>query len=363
LSSRICTVTRVEGGSCVRINNINEDREPSLDIYLSSDPSKRDCALVTDFPNQLIGALQIQPLDAVAELHQYLEVPLESLDTLLVRKGIVGEGPSSSINLGIPESAETSTEEPIYHAHQSQRREVILPSASPERGPRATPLATPIGQLLTPLAAATEPAATSSQPPSSPDFVSRISAIQSPFRNPFAPTSLPTPPERPDEAPPTEPVSAAGLYISSNRGRNIDRLRRLAERSSTSHNVSTNNTSSTTNTPNAAAFDMSQLGSALEDAQASVAPSALVSIQSARRPRPMLVPNRNQEERARDFEIGFLGEHYVSDHATSTYSVHWLIWRLGIHGTTRPAQVAQFYRSAPLDKFLADSCGIQCLRR
>ena len=341
-SSRICTVTRAEGGSCVRINNIGEGREPSLDIYLSSDTSKRDCALVTDFPNQLIEALQIRPHDAVAELYQYLEVPFQSLDALLVRKGIVGEVPSSSANLGTPGSDEAGADESSYLEHQSQSREVILPSASPERRPSATPLAAPMGQLLTPLAAATGQAASSSRPPSNPDFVSRVSAIQSPFRNPFAPSNLPTPPEGLDEAPPTEPVTTAGLYSTSNRGRNIDRLRRLAQNSSTGHNVSINNTSNTTNTPNAAAFDMTELGSALEDAQASAAPSARVSISSARQPRPILVPNRNQEERARDFEIGFLGEYYVSDHIACTDAVHWLIWRLGIHGTTGPAHAAQF---------------------
>lgn len=251
-----------------------------------------------------------------------------------MRKGIVGEILSSSTNLGTPGSDEAGEDEPSYYAHQPQSREVILPSASPERRLSATPLAAPMDQLLTPLATATGQAAPSSRPPSNPDFVSRVSAIQSPFRNPFAPNNLPALPEGPDEVPPTQPVTTAGLYSTSNRGQNIDRLRLLAQNSSTGHNVSINNTSNTTNTPNAAAFDMTELGSALEDAQASEAPSALVSIQSARRPRPMLVPNRNQEERARDFEIGFLGEYYVSDHAACTDTVHWLIWRLGIHGTT-----------------------------
>lgn len=323
LSSRICTVTRVEGGSCVRINIISEGRQPSLEIYLSSDPSKRDCALVTDFPNQLIEALQIRPFDAVAELHQYLEVPLESLDTLLVRKGIVGGVQSSSTNLGIPESEEDGRDEPSYHAHQSQRREVVSPSAFPERRSSATPLAAPMGQLLTPLAAATGTGTPSSQPPSIPDFVSSVSTIESPFRNASASSSLLTPTERRrDEASPMEPVTPAGLYSPSNRGRNTDRLRLLAQHSSAGHNVSIHDASNTTNTSNAATFDMTEVGSALQDAEASVAHSALVSSQGARRPQQMLVPNRNQAERARDFEIGFLGEHYVSNHAGCSDSVH-----------------------------------------
>ena len=206
---------------------MGDDREPSLNIYLSSDTSKRDCALVTDFPNQLIEALEIRPHDAVAELHQYLEVPFQSLDALLVRKGIVGEIPSSSTNLGTPGGDEAGADEPSYYAHQPQSREVILPSASPERRLSATPLAAPMDQLLTPLATATGQAAPSSRPPSNPDFVSRVSAIQSPFRNPFAPNNLPALPEGPDEVPPTQPVTTAGLYSTSNRGRNIDRLRRL----------------------------------------------------------------------------------------------------------------------------------------
>lgn len=137
------TVTRVEGGSCIRVNT-GEGTEPALDIYLSSDKSKRDYALLTDFPNQLLEALQIRAFDAAADLHQYLGVPLESLNILLVGKGIMGEIPTSSAGSDTPESDETSEDEPTHHEDELRSREVVATLASPERHPTVTLLAAPM---------------------------------------------------------------------------------------------------------------------------------------------------------------------------------------------------------------------------
>ena len=61
----------------MQVNATGATTRPTLEIYLSSDKSKRECALVTDFPNQLVDALKIEPVDIIVELHQFLEVPLE----------------------------------------------------------------------------------------------------------------------------------------------------------------------------------------------------------------------------------------------------------------------------------------------
>lgn len=318
----------------MQVNSASET-EPALEIYLSSDKSKRDCALVTDFPKQLLEALQIRHSDATSELHQYLEVPLESLNILLVRKGIIGEVPSSSAASETAESDETSEDEPTHHEDQLQSRQAVAPLASPERRSSVTLLAAPATEFSRPSAAATRQAVPSSQSPSNPDFVSRVSAIESPFRNPFAPSSSPTPPEGPEELPPAELVTSAGIYNTSNRSRNTDRLRQFARHSSSGPDTSRNGTSNTASTPNASVFNMTELGSALGDAQASVSLSALVYAQSARRPQARLVLYRNQRERARDFEIGFLGEHYVSGPVART------IPRSGL--TNLASRCLQFY--------------------
>ncbi|OBT52528.1 hypothetical protein VE04_07127, partial [Pseudogymnoascus sp. 24MN13] len=306
LSPPIFTVTRVEGGSSVRVNDTSDDAKPVLEIYLSSEQKKRDCALVTDFPKQLLEALKVRPFNAATELHQYLEVPLESLNMLLVRKGIIGEIPSSSASSDTSGSDGMSDDE-----DQLQWRGLVAPLATPERRSSVTPFATPLTELSRPSAVVTGQSVPSTQSPRNPEFISRILAVETSSRNPFSRSGFPIPPERPEEAPPTEPVTTVGIYSTSNRSRNTDRLRQFAQHSRNGLNASRSGTSSAVNTPIAAAFDMTQLGSALEDSRASVVPATLVSVWSARRPQARLIPDRNQEDRARDFEIGFLGEHYV----------------------------------------------------
>ncbi|RFU23945.1 hypothetical protein B7463_g12390, partial [Scytalidium lignicola] len=305
LTSRRFTVTRVEGGSCVRV-----DTELSLNVYFSSDQSKRDCALVTDFPRQLVEALQIRPANVATELHQYLEVPLGSLNMLLIRKGIIGEIPSLSADLEISESDEMSEDEQTHHEDSLQSSEAATSLTSPERRSSVTPLAAPVAELSIPSVAVTEQAVASSRSLSNRNFISRLSAVESPFHNPSAPSSLPTH-EEAEEVSLSGLVTAEGIYSTSNRSRNTDRLWRFAQRSSIGPNASTNGTSNASNTPNAASFDMRQLESALLDVQTPVAPSVQTYVRRASWQRARVVPDRNQDERARDFEIGFLGEHYI----------------------------------------------------
>lgn len=310
-SSPTFTVTRIEGGSSVQVSDIENDAEPVLEIYLSSEQKKRDCALVADFPKQLLEALKIRPFDAATELHQYLEVPLEALNMLLVKNGVIGEIRSSSASLDTFESDETSDDK-----GQRQWGGLVAPLATPEQRSSVTPFSPPLTKLSRPSAVVIGQSVPSTQSPRNPESIYSILAVETSIHNPFSHSGFPIPPGRPEEVQPTEPVTSTGIYSTSNRSRNTDRLWQFAQHSRISLNASGSRTSDAVNIPIAAAFDMTQLGSALEDSQASVDPVTLVPVLSARRPQARLIPDRNEEDRARDFEIGFLGEHYVNDPVT-----------------------------------------------
>lgn len=82
-------VKKRSGGSSVRVN-IVEDGSSKLEVCVSTNAHKRDCALVTDFPEQLVSELELEPGD-LPELHPLLQVPISALRTLLRRKGITCE--------------------------------------------------------------------------------------------------------------------------------------------------------------------------------------------------------------------------------------------------------------------------------
>lgn len=303
----IFPITRIEGGSSMKVNDTSGSADPVLEIYLSSEQKKRECALVTDFPKQLLEALKVRPFDAANELHQYLEVPLESLNMLLVRKGIIGEIPSSPASSDSSKSDEMSDNE-----DQSQRR---APLVTPEQSSSVTSLATPpteLSRLLAPLAAQSVP---STQSPRDPEPISRTLGVETSLSNSVSPSDFTIALGRPEEEPPIEPVTTAGIYSTSNRSRNREILELFAH-SLPNQNGSRGETTHSVDNLIEAAFDMTQLQSALEDSQASVVSAASVSVRSAGRPRGRHIPDRSQEDRARDFEIGFLGEHYVSDPVT-----------------------------------------------
>lgn len=49
-------VTKSEGGSSVRVDG--SEAFPNLEIFVSEDKRKRDCARITDLPRQMIAALK-----------------------------------------------------------------------------------------------------------------------------------------------------------------------------------------------------------------------------------------------------------------------------------------------------------------
>lgn len=67
----------------VNIGGINA----KLDIYFSANRQIRDCALVTEFPEQLVDALELDPAN-LPDLRPLLQVPLHLLTALLIKRGI-----------------------------------------------------------------------------------------------------------------------------------------------------------------------------------------------------------------------------------------------------------------------------------
>ena len=77
-------VMKPAGDSSIKIKT-ERDQTSKLEIYLSADDTMRNCALMTDLPEQLAAALQLKPAN-VAHLPLLLQVPLVSLKTLLIKK-------------------------------------------------------------------------------------------------------------------------------------------------------------------------------------------------------------------------------------------------------------------------------------
>lgn len=81
-------MTRTKGGSSVKVS-LREDNTAKLEIFFSANKQSRECALIVDFPEQLVAALKLEPAN-LPDLSSLLSVPLASLKALLVKKGITG---------------------------------------------------------------------------------------------------------------------------------------------------------------------------------------------------------------------------------------------------------------------------------
>jgi hypothetical protein len=311
------TVTKSKGGSGVKIST-GEEGTAKVKIYVSANKHNRDTALITDFPEQLAAALKLEPAK-LPDFYTVLQVPLSSLKAWLIRKGITGgnaaddydETPETYSAGGNWQSQnEGSSDDSSYggsggnggsdsddngddalrifanDVHTDSRGSVVVESAH--------------------ASARSDTANTTQQPhvvyrigsrPTTPELCSQrhlnVTADQAPHERPLTPHS-----------------TAAGLYSTDNRQQNRERLQRFArdadlvstarrERSSDQYGVGES------------AFDMSTLRDTLAAAEpAHVA--TLVQIDRGPRRRAGPIPNRNEEEMARDFEVGFLGEQFVS---------------------------------------------------
>ncbi|KAK8912646.1 hypothetical protein VCV18_012325 [Metarhizium anisopliae] len=82
------TVTQSDGGCSVEVSR-RGDKTPRLVIYVSANEVVRSCALITDFPQQVVEALALKP-NNLPHLQAILQVQRGSLKTLLIKRGISG---------------------------------------------------------------------------------------------------------------------------------------------------------------------------------------------------------------------------------------------------------------------------------
>jgi hypothetical protein len=295
------TVVKREGGSSATVCT-EEDENGKLKIYVSMDRQTRECALFTDLPMQLVAALELEPAD-FSDLHVLLQVSLASLKTLMVRKGFasgnhVDDHEHNSVAV-LNHQDMQSRSELHQNDNQNEMREsaaILADSGSAEH----------VVVHSTSASASSEAARTALQPSvsSRPDI--RPTA---PEPRPHESSNVPFDPS-PHRRPVTPQPTIAGPYSAQYRDRNRDQLRGFARNMdrtpvpqiSRSHSQSRNLDS---------AFDMSALSRAL-DTGGLARVQNLVQVDSNSRQRAGPIPNRNDEQRARDFEVGFLGEQFVS---------------------------------------------------
>jgi len=296
------TVTKSEGGSSVEVDT-EEDTTAKLRIYVSADRHTRDCALITDFPEQLVEALELEPAD-LPYLHPILQVPLASLKALLIRKGITSG-----------DAADDYEESSVADLANEDWRSQNDGSSSGDDGEHASTTSASSSRSDSVQSAAAEytRALVRSEAANTtlrPHVVQRTSSRPT-TPEPRSQDHLNMPAdESPHERPSTPFHTAAGLYSSDNRKRNIELLQNFA-RNANLTSSSRSERSSGRNDGGGSAFDMNSLREILEALE-----PAPVSTPVQVDPRPQRqagwIPNRNGEEMARDFEVGFLGEQFVS---------------------------------------------------
>jgi hypothetical protein len=278
------------------------DENIKLKIYISTDIQMRECALLTDFPTQLVAALELKPAH-FPDLHLLLQVPLASLKTLMIRKGFASGDHVDDCEhnlVAVLNNQDMQSHSVLLHDdNQDEMREMstgLVRADSAEH----------VVVHSTSASASSQAEHTALQPSVS----SRLS-----FR-PATPESRPHEPLNVsfDVSPRGRPVTSrptiAGPYSAHNRDRNRVQLRAFARNvdpAPVSQLSRFNNQSRNTDS----AFDMSALSRTLETAELSPVPDS-VQVNSSSRQRTGPIPNRNDEQRARDFEVGFLGEQFVS---------------------------------------------------
>jgi hypothetical protein len=301
------TVTKSEGGSSVKVST-EEGGTEKLEIHVSTNRDARACALVTDFPDQFIAALELEPAD-LPDIHSLLQVPHTSLKTLLIKKGITGEDSTDNY-------LEPSVVDPLIEDLQSQRGDssdasgddesrIIASSARP-----ASVGSNNIGSTRSSVRPGTTE--TTLQPYVNPRSSSRPAAPRSTTPEPQSQIRLNECAQISDESPrerPTTPrPTAAGIFSTENRSHNREQLQNFA-RNADHAMVSTSGGHGVGGSGGGDAFEMNTLRETLE---ASDPISTPVQINRSPRRQGGLVPNRNEEQMARDFEVGFLGEQFVS---------------------------------------------------
>ncbi|KAH7130730.1 putative heterokaryon incompatibility protein [Dendryphion nanum] len=297
------TKTKRKGGSAVIVST-GEDEITKLEIYVSSDSHTRDCALVTDFPEQLINALELEPA-GLPDIYPLLQVPLTARKALLVRKGITdGDAKDDSEDDWATDSASEDSQSDIDGSDDdidSSDNNIDSSDDDIDEGDTTHPNAARLVLVESVGASARSETANTTQ---------RLHVEQ---RSSFRPRNQPNVSleEIPLEQSATPHLSTTGLYSTNNRNRNRERIYGFAR---TMYPVfgSRDRRSSLQSSSDNHTFNMSTLREALQAAESA---SILVTDQIHSNPRPRLrrrpLVNRSEEELARDFEVGFLGEQLV----------------------------------------------------
>ena len=287
-------MTKSEGGSSVKVS-IGEDKTAKLEIYVSASRHMRNCALITDFPEQLVAALELEPAEVdLPDLHLLLQVPLASLKTLLVRRGITGGDTADDYE-------EISGTDFVNEASQSQGDDASTRSANSVWSDSSESVI-----VESTRASARSEAANPTLRPHvdhRPGFRLTTPELQSQDQ-----LNVPSD-EGPSERPVTSYTAVAGLYSTANRNRNRERLQgfaRNADPASSSRPGRARGQSG----DGGGSFDMSTLRETLEAAEPTPV-STPIQVNPNPRRRTGPIRNRDKEEMARDFEVGFLGEQFV----------------------------------------------------
>ncbi|KAH8697486.1 putative heterokaryon incompatibility protein [Talaromyces proteolyticus] len=294
------TVTKSEGGSSVKVS-LGEDETAKLEIFVSANKHARDCALITDIPEQLVAALELEPAD-LPDLHPLLRVPLASLKALLIKKGITGgdTADDSEETLVADSVNEDSLSQSDGSCHDSGDDASTMSASGVSSDSEGSAIV-----QCTRASARSEAANTTLRPHMHhrPSFRPTTPQLQSQYH-----LNLPSD-ESPRERPVTPRPTAAGLYSTDNRNRNRALIQGFALNADPASS-SGRGRSSGQSGGGGSAIDMSTLREALEAAEPTLV-STPIQVNSNPRRWAGPIPNRNEEEMARDFEVGFLGEQFV----------------------------------------------------
>jgi hypothetical protein len=298
------TVTKSEGGCSVKLT-IVEDQDPKLKIYVSTDKYLRECALITDFPRQLISALELEPIELL-KLHGVLQVPLTSLNELMITEGIT-DGFDSE-DSGDSNSEDNDSEDNDSEDNDSEDNEAqdIQSESSGQRSHDNTLEISASGVHTDNIGSIVIDSVSVSARSEIRQTTPRVNVNNSSRSRAISPGSSPHP-NRSSNASPDGPLAtsrltATSIYTTDNRNRNRRRIQSFAQHAGVT---------STTPGRNGDVFDMEKLRGALEEAgPALFATSNEVSSNTNEPIQPN--QNRNEEQKNRDFEVGFLGELFVS---------------------------------------------------
>jgi hypothetical protein len=208
-------VTRIEGSSSATVC-AEENENFKLKIYVSTDRQLRECALLTDFPMQLVAALELEPAH-FPDLHLLLQVPLISLRTLMIRKGFTSgdDVDDSEQNLVAVLNKQNMLGRNLLR-HDDNQDEVRGLSTSLVRAnsaehvvvhSRSAPASSEAAHTALQLSVSSRLSSTTTTPESRPHEPLDVTFNGSPQRRPVTPR-----------------YTIAGTYSAHNRDRNRDRL-------------------------------------------------------------------------------------------------------------------------------------------